>query len=103
MKFDRVLCDVPCSGDGTLRKNIDIWPKWNPANSCTLHGIQYRIAKRGLEMLEVGGRLVYSTCALQPVEDEAVVCRRVVYKLSKKTCHYLLVNLAGCSKKPKAQ
>jgi 16S rRNA C967 or C1407 C5-methylase (RsmB/RsmF family) len=26
MKFDRILCDVPCTGDGTLRKNADIWP-----------------------------------------------------------------------------
>ena len=28
MKYDRVLCDVPCSGDGTLRKNADIWPRY---------------------------------------------------------------------------
>ena len=27
LKFDRILCDVPCTGDGTLRKNADIWPK----------------------------------------------------------------------------
>jgi len=75
LKFDRILCDVPCSGDGTLRKNADIWPKWNPLNSCNLHGVQYRIAKRGLEMLAVGGRMVYSTCSLHPVEDEAIIAR----------------------------
>ena len=75
LKFDRILCDVPCTGDGTLRKNADIWPKWNPVNSCNLHGVQYRIAKRGLEMLAVGGRMVYSTCSLHPVEDEAVIAR----------------------------
>ncbi|KAL1115524.1 hypothetical protein AAG570_007553 [Ranatra chinensis] len=75
VKFDRILCDVPCSGDGTLRKNADIWPKWNTANANNLHGIQYRIVKRGLELLEVGGRLVYSTCSLNPVENEAVICR----------------------------
>merc|ERR1712059_143709 len=72
LKFDRILCDVPCTGDGTLRKNADIWPKWNPVN---LHGIQYRIAKRGLELLEVGGKLAYSTCSLNPIEDEAVLAR----------------------------
>lgn len=38
LKFDRILCDVPCSGDGTLRKNPDIWPKWNAANGANLHG-----------------------------------------------------------------
>ena len=37
--------------------------------------IECRIVKRGLELLEVGGRVVYSTCSLNPVEDEAVVAR----------------------------
>lgn len=37
--------------------------------------IQYRILKRGLELLNVGGRLVYSTCSFNPVENEAVVNR----------------------------
>lgn len=37
--------------------------------------IQFRILKRGLELLNVGGRLVYSTCSLNPVENEAVVQR----------------------------
>lgn len=38
LKFDRILCDVPCSGDGTLRKNFDVWMKWNAANGASLHG-----------------------------------------------------------------
>ncbi|KAL8563638.1 hypothetical protein ACOMHN_055272 [Nucella lapillus] len=71
--FDRVLADVPCSGDGTMRKNIDIWQKWHPAMGNSLHSLQVKILKRGLELLEVGGRLVYSTCSMQPVEDEAVI------------------------------
>ncbi|XP_064100308.1 tRNA (cytosine(34)-C(5))-methyltransferase-like isoform X1 [Macrobrachium nipponense] len=75
LKFDRILCDVPCSGDGTMRKNFDVWGKWNPANGANLHGLQLRIARRGLEMLAVGGRMVYSTCSLNPLEDEAVIKR----------------------------
>ncbi|XP_076672573.1 tRNA (cytosine(34)-C(5))-methyltransferase Nsun2 isoform X1 [Andrena cerasifolii] len=75
LKFDRILADVPCSGDGTMRKNPDIWCKWSPANGNNLHGIQYRIARRGLELLAVGGRMVYSTCSLNPVENEAVLHR----------------------------
>lgn len=78
LKFDRILADVPCSGDGTMRKNPDIWCKWSPANGNNLHGIQYRIAKRGLELLAVGGRMVYSTCSLNPIENEAVLHRLLV-------------------------
>jgi len=37
--------------------------------------IQYRILKRGLELLNIGGRLVYSTCSFNPIENEAVVQR----------------------------
>lgn len=37
-RFDRILADVPCSGDGTMRKNPDIWQKWSPANGNNLHG-----------------------------------------------------------------
>lgn len=72
-KYDRILCDVPCSGDGTLRKNPDIWEKWNLQHACNLHGLQYRILKRGAELLKVGGKLVYSTCSLNPIENEAVL------------------------------
>ncbi|KAK9305159.1 hypothetical protein QLX08_003816 [Tetragonisca angustula] len=78
LKFDRILADVPCSGDGTMRKNPDIWCKWSPANGNNLHGIQFRIARRGLELLAVGGRMVYSTCSLNPVENEAVLHRLLI-------------------------
>ncbi|XP_027179876.1 tRNA (cytosine(34)-C(5))-methyltransferase-like [Coffea eugenioides] len=71
--FDRVLCDVPCSGDGTLRKAPDIWRKWNPGMGNGLHGLQILIAMRGLSLLKVGGRMVYSTCSMNPIENEAVV------------------------------
>ena len=35
--FDRILCDVPCSGDGTLRKNLGIWKRWQPMDGNGLH------------------------------------------------------------------
>ena len=58
-----------------MRKNPDIWMKWTMSQSLNLHGVQYRIVRRGAELLEVGGRLVYSTCSLNPIENEAVLCR----------------------------
>ncbi|CAB3981634.1 tRNA (cytosine(34)-C(5))-methyltransferase [Paramuricea clavata] len=73
MLFDRILCDVPCSGDGTMRKNPQIWRKWNPESGINLHKTQLRILVRAVEMLAVGGMVVYSTCSMNPVEDEAVV------------------------------
>lgn len=71
--FDRILCDVPCSGDGTIRKAPDIWRRWTPGNGNGLHPLQLRIALHACQMLRVGGRLVYSTCTFNPIEDEAVV------------------------------
>ena len=35
--FDRILCDVPCSGDGTMRKNVAIWKRWTPLDGNGLH------------------------------------------------------------------
>ena len=72
--FDRVLCDVPCSGDGTARKNADMFIRWSPSGALALHPLQIQICMRGLALVKVGGLLVYSTCSLNPIEDEAVVC-----------------------------
>ncbi|XP_015791430.1 tRNA (cytosine(34)-C(5))-methyltransferase [Tetranychus urticae] len=73
MKFDRILCDAPCTGDGTIRKNVDVWTKWTISNGNNFHGIQSRIGRRCLELLAKDGLMVYSTCSLNPMEDEAVV------------------------------
>eukprot|EP01027_Heterolobosea_sp_BB2_P017115 GEZU01024276.1.p1 GENE.GEZU01024276.1~~GEZU01024276.1.p1 ORF type:complete len:485 (-),score=160.10 GEZU01024276.1:193-1647(-) len=73
VKFDRILCDVVCSGDGTVRKAPDMWKRWNPMLGVDLHRTQLDIAIRAFHLLKDGGRLVYSTCSLNPIEDEAVV------------------------------
>jgi multisite-specific tRNA:(cytosine-C5)-methyltransferase len=73
VKFDRILCDVPCSGDGTMRKNVQIWKKWTIGDGLGLNKLQYKILQRGINLLAKGGRLVYSTCSLNPMENEAVV------------------------------
>ncbi|KAH8998106.1 S-adenosyl-L-methionine-dependent methyltransferase, partial [Lactarius akahatsu] len=71
--FDRILCDVPCSGDGTIRKNVGIWKKWSPMDGNGIHPLQLRILQRAMRMLRQGGRIIYSTCSLNPVENEAVI------------------------------
>ena len=71
--FDRVLADVPCSGDGTMRKNPQVWKKWSCLNSLSLHPMQLAIALNGARLTKVGGYLCYSTCAMSPIENEAVV------------------------------
>ncbi|KAK6373650.1 uncharacterized protein PV06_10281 [Exophiala oligosperma] len=78
LKFDRILADVPCSGDGTVRKNMEIWKNWTPSNGLGLHSTQVRILIRALQMLKVGGRVVYSTCSMNPVEDEAVLAEAIL-------------------------
>ena len=77
VKFDRILADVPCSGDGTARKNVNVWKDWNPANGLGLFPTQVRILVRALQMLKVGGRVVYSTCSMNPVENEAVIASAI--------------------------
>lgn len=71
--YDRILCDVICSGDGTFRKNPEMWSNWDVNKSLNLHKLQQGIAHRCLELLKVDGMMVYSTCSLNPIEDEAVV------------------------------
>ena len=63
LRFDRVLCDVPCSGDGTLRKRHANTPDWRASTALSLHGTQVRLLRQGLRQLRAGGVLVYSTCS----------------------------------------
>lgn len=77
LKFDRILADVPCSGDGTCRKNPNVWKDWSPGNGMGLFTTQVRILVRALQMLKAGGRVVYSTCSMNPVENEAVVASAI--------------------------
>ncbi|KAL8898017.1 MAG: hypothetical protein Q9192_002300 [Flavoplaca navasiana] len=77
LKFDRVLADVPCSGDGTARKNANVWKDWLPGNAIGLFPTQVRILVRALQMTKAGGRVIYSTCSMNPVEDEAVVAAAI--------------------------
>jgi multisite-specific tRNA:(cytosine-C5)-methyltransferase len=92
LKFDRILADVPCSGDGTLRKNVNMWNDWAPGNALGLHTTQVRILVRALQLLKVGGRVVYSTCSMNPVENESVVAAAI-----ERCCGQEKVEIVDCS------
>ncbi|MGH9794621.1 MAG: 16S rRNA (cytosine(967)-C(5))-methyltransferase RsmB [Candidatus Acidiferrales bacterium] len=71
--FDAILVDVPCSGTGTLARNPEIRWRLEPADLLELQQKQQAILENAVAMLCPGGRLVYSTCSLEPEENEQVV------------------------------
>ncbi len=71
--FDRVLADVPCSGTGTLAHNPEIKWRLQPGDLADLQGRQLAILRAAMRCVAAGGRLVYSTCSLEPQENEEVV------------------------------
>lgn len=71
--FDRVLVDAPCSGVGTIKKSLRSVYEWNPNTIKRFSGIQKQLVDTGIKVLKENGTLVYSTCTLEPDEDEGVV------------------------------
>ncbi|MCU1319634.1 MAG: Fmu (Sun) domain protein [Edaphobacter sp.] len=71
--FDLILCDVPCSGTGTLAANPEIRHRLKPEDLPRQVERQRAILTGALKRLAPGGRLVYSTCSLEPEECEQVV------------------------------
>jgi 16S rRNA (cytosine967-C5)-methyltransferase len=72
-EFDRVLADVPCSGTGTLARNPEIKWKLKPEDLLDLQARQVAILRAAMSHMSPGGRLVYSTCSLEPEENEQVI------------------------------
>ena len=75
--FDAIVADVPCTGSATSRKNKDVWWSWSPKGGRTMFQLQVDIASRGAQLLRPGGMMVYSTCSIDPVENEAVIAELV--------------------------
>ena len=72
-RFDRVLADVPCSGTGTLGRNPEIKWRLRLEDLADLQTRQLAILQAAMQHVAVGGRLVYSTCSLEPEENSQVV------------------------------
>ena len=71
---DLIFCDVPCSGDGTLRKNKGLRKRWKPNYGFRDHVLQLKILENAIRITKIDGYIVYSTCSLNPIENEAVIC-----------------------------
>ncbi|MBW2982992.1 NOL1/NOP2/sun family putative RNA methylase [Candidatus Woesearchaeota archaeon] len=71
--FDRVLVDAPCSGTGTVRKSMKVLQMWSPNLVKRLVKEQRKLLATAFDSLKEGGVVVYSTCTLEPEEDEGVV------------------------------
>lgn len=67
---DKILCDVPCSGLGIIRRKPEI--KYNRENTADLPEIQRKIIDNGAKYLKTGGELLYSTCTIERTENEGV-------------------------------
>ena len=70
MRFDLILCDVPCSGEGMFRKDPDAVKEWSPENVEKCWRLQREIVSDAWECLNEGGLLIYSTCTYNTKENE---------------------------------
>jgi 16S rRNA (cytosine967-C5)-methyltransferase len=71
--FDKVLLDAPCSNTGVMRRRVDLRWRIHPDEIERLRATQIDLLNRAATLLKPGGRLVYSTCSLEPEENGAVV------------------------------
>ena len=72
-RYDRTLVDVPCSCEGTIRKNPDVLDEWSPEHIEGTAGVQKGILRRAVQATREGGVVVYSTCTFAPEENEGVL------------------------------
>ncbi len=73
VKFSKILLDAPCSGSGAIRKSLKTIQIWNPNMLIKLSRDQKRLILNAYDSLEENGTLVYSTCSIDPEEDEGVI------------------------------
>ena len=73
LKFDKILLDAPCSGEGTMRSSPKTCLMWNPNTIKSLSKLQKKLFKNAFEILKPNGEIVYSTCTHAPEENEEVV------------------------------
>ena len=73
MRFDRILVDAPCSNTGVMRRRVDLRWRLTPKDFLRMQEEQLRILRATIPSLKTGGVLVYSTCSVEPEENEEVI------------------------------
>lgn len=73
VEFDKILLDAPCTGSGTIHKNPERKANRTMEDVKFCQGLQMKLLEKGLSVLKKGGVLVYSTCSLEPEENEFVI------------------------------
>jgi 16S rRNA (cytosine967-C5)-methyltransferase len=73
--FDRILLDVPCSNSGVLRRRPDARWRLDPERTRRLTGLQAHLLEHAATLLAPGGKIVYSTCSIDAVENEEQIDR----------------------------
>jgi 16S rRNA (cytosine967-C5)-methyltransferase len=81
--FDGILLDVPCSNTGVIRRRVDVRWRLRPDEFANLQRQQLTMAEACLPLLKPGGRLVYSSCSIEPEENLGVV-ERLLERHGKK-------------------
>jgi 16S rRNA C967 or C1407 C5-methylase (RsmB/RsmF family)/NOL1/NOP2/fmu family ribosome biogenesis protein len=94
-RFDRVLVDAPCSGEGMFRRSDAARARWSPQRVEACAALQAGLLDLAVDLLRPGGVLVYATCTFAPEEDEAVV-----EGLLRRRPELQLEDLAGLGLRP---
>ena len=81
--FDAILLDAPCSGEGTVRKDPDVFKSWSEDLVSSIAETQKELLESAFHALKSGGALLYSTCTLNHQENQDV-------------CHYLKEKYGDC-------
>lgn len=73
LQFEVVALDAPCSSEGTIRKNWDVFDSWSEREIQKYSRVQKQLILKAFDMLAPGGTMTYSTCTFAPEENEAVL------------------------------
>lgn len=83
--FNKILIDAPCSGERHLLETPKELDKWSEKRTKRLAGIQYGLLCSALLALKPGGKMVYSTCSISPLENDGVI-EKLLAKKGDQIC-----------------